>query len=244
MSFGILEAIQMTFKVIFSCLKAKNQFPRSLAIKNGAQRGASLLFALLAIVALSLAAIGLIRSVNTGALVIGNLGFKQDATRASDQATMAAVAWLRNNPLIHDNNGASGSGYYASISDLIDVTGRQLAATNRVLVNWGGSGCASATSGTYASCNFVPGNAGTINGNSAEYIIFRLCSAAGDPTVDLSILCVNPVSSSSSSSTKKGELNYSEYARFSGTGSPYYRIVVKISGARNTTSFTETIVHF
>ncbi|MEO8022838.1 pilus assembly protein PilX [Polaromonas sp.] len=232
----------MTSKLSFPLRHLRNQ---KLAVERaGAQAGASLLFALLALVAMSLAAIGLIRSVNTGTLVIGNLGFKQEATRASDQATMAAIAWLRSNPLIQDNNGTAGTGYYASTTDLIDVTGRQLTANTRALVNWGAGGCASATSGTFASCAFVPGSAGTINGNTAEYIIFRLCSAAGDPTLDLTIACVAPVSASSGSSTKKGEVNYADYARFSGAGGPYYRIVVKVSGARDTTSFTETIVHF
>ena len=216
----------------------------SVAFKNSAQTGASLLFALLTLVALALAAVGLIRSVNTGALVIGNLAFKQDATRSSDQATMAAITWLRNNPTVQNNNGTAGSGYYASTSDLIDVTGKQLTVTNRALVNWGGSNCASAASGSFSSCDFVPGNAGTINGNSAQYIIFRLCSASGDPGLDLTIVCMRSTSSSSSSAAKKGELNYSEYARFTGTSGPYYRIVVKVSGARDTTSFTETIVHF
>lgn len=211
---------------------------------RAAQKGASLLFALLALVALSLAAIGLVRSVNTGTLVLGNLGFKQDATRSADQATAAAVAWLRNNPLVQNADGTSGSGYYASTSTVLDVTGRQLTATNRALVNWEGANCSSAASGTYASCALVPGSAGTINGNSAEYIIFRLCSAAGDPTLDPSIICSSPSVSSSASASKKGELNYSEYARFTGAGGPFYRIVVKVSGARGTTSFTETIVHF
>ena len=49
------------------------------------QRGMSLVFALLALAALSLAGIALVRSVNTSSLVIGNLGFKQGATAAGSR---------------------------------------------------------------------------------------------------------------------------------------------------------------
>lgn len=234
----------MTSKPVYFTNKFSLQEPISGARRRATQKGASLLFALLALVALSLAGIALVRSVNTGTLVLGNLGFKQDTTRSADPATAAAVAWLRNNPLIQNADGTAGSGYYASTSAILDVTGRQLTATNRALVNWGGGNCSTATAGTYASCALVPGSAGTVNGNSAEYIIFRLCSAAGDPTLDTSIICSSPSTSSSASASKKGELNYSEYARFTGAGGPFYRIVVKVSGARGTTSFTETIVHF
>ena len=52
----------------------------------------SLLFALLALAAMLLAAVALVRSVDSGALVLGNLGFKQDATSAGDSAAELARA--------------------------------------------------------------------------------------------------------------------------------------------------------
>ena len=62
-----------------------------------AQRGLSLLFALLALVALSLAAAGLVRTVGGGSLAVGNLGFKLDATTSADRGGEAAIAWLQAN---------------------------------------------------------------------------------------------------------------------------------------------------
>jgi len=56
------------------------------------QAGLSLIFALLALVALSLGAVALIRSVDGGTLVLGNLGFKQDATVSTEKATESAAA--------------------------------------------------------------------------------------------------------------------------------------------------------
>ncbi len=60
---------------------------------RGAARCATrrfVLFALLALAAMSLAAVALVRSVDGGSLVIGNLGFKQDTTRAADRAAELA----------------------------------------------------------------------------------------------------------------------------------------------------------
>jgi type IV pilus assembly protein PilX len=50
--------------------------------------------------------------------------------------------------------------------------------------------------------------------------------------------------SATGSSPIKGELNYAEAMRFASSAGPYFRIIVRVQGARNTVSFTETIVHF
>ena len=50
--------------------------------------------------------------------------------------------------------------------------------------------------------------------------------------------------STGNTAAKRGELNYTDSARFAGGSGPYYRIVVRVLGARNTASYTETIVHF
>jgi hypothetical protein len=47
------------------------------------QRGSALIFALMTLVALMLAAVALVRSVDTSSRVLGNLGFKQEATAAA-----------------------------------------------------------------------------------------------------------------------------------------------------------------
>ena len=83
-----------------------------------------------------------------------------------------------------------------------------------------------------------------INGNSASYIIFRMCDKAGDPGTDSTINCMRPMGSATGSSPIKGELNYAEAMRFASSAGPYFRIIVRVKGARNTVSFTETIVHF
>jgi type IV pilus assembly protein PilX len=211
---------------------------------RAAQRGMSLIFALLALVALSMGAVALIRSVDTSGMVLGNLGFKQDATASAERATEAAIVFLqgvpdRTNNSSNDNGG--GSGYYASSTDTLDPTG-QSGESTRVLVDWEADGCKYANEATSAQCTLGARSLAADGGQRSDYVIFRLCQqtgaiADGNP-------CITPADASSGSSTKRGKLDYGDYARFVGSPDAYYRIIVRSVGARNTVSYTETIIHF
>jgi type IV pilus assembly protein PilX len=218
------------------------------------QRGTTLLFALITLVALMLATLGLVRSVDSSAMLLGNIGFKQDATSAADRATRTAIKWLSDNRSAL-NIDLTESGYYASTQEYaangttarppVDATGKQLSGqVNRQLVDWDGDNCDAAQDGSFSACTIGAASAGTINGNRASYAIFRLCNKAGDYNTDTSISCAKPMSTSNTSASGRGELNYAEPTRFNSTSGPYYRVVVRVLGARNTASFTETIVHF
>ena len=56
--------------------------PRQMPFKpaRSRQRGVSLFFALVCLVAIMLAAVALVRSVDTSTLISGNLAFQQSAT--------------------------------------------------------------------------------------------------------------------------------------------------------------------
>jgi len=58
------------------------------------QRGVVLFFALIALVVMSLAAVALIRSVDTSTLIAGNLAFKQAATTSADNGVESAITVL------------------------------------------------------------------------------------------------------------------------------------------------------
>jgi len=229
----------------------RRAFPRSRS-----QRGVTLLFALITLVALLLATLALIRSVDTSTVLMGNIAFKQDATASADQATRQAVKWLYDNSTVL-NTDKPANGYYASTQELaadgvtaqppVDVTGQQLAtSSSRQLIDWTGDGCASLASGTYTTCTMTPFAAtpATGNPNSISYVVFRLCSLPGDYTSSSYLgTCARPLKSSVVVSSVRGELSYAEPYRPGLDSGPYYRIVVRVRGARNTTSFTETIVH-
>jgi type IV pilus assembly protein PilX len=208
------------------------------------QAGLSLIFALLALAALSLGAVALIRSVDGGTLVLGNLGFKQDATVSAERGTDSAIAWLSAGGAarVDDSNGSKEGGgrmgYYTSNHPTLDATGQSTGST-RDLVDWDGDQCAYAA--TPGNCALSPFTVSNTEGVLTQYVIFRLCSTSGAITDESA--CAKPAVSTGVS-TKRDSLDYNNYARFATVSSPYYRIVVRAVGARNTTSFTETIVHF
>jgi Tfp pilus assembly protein PilX len=68
---------------------ARNELKTSIR-----QRGVVLFFTLIALVVMSLAAVALIRSVDTSTMIAGNLAFKQSATTSGDGGIEAAVSWL------------------------------------------------------------------------------------------------------------------------------------------------------
>jgi Tfp pilus assembly protein PilX len=206
------------------------------------QAGSSLLFALIALVLLALAAVGLTRSVNTGALIIGNLAFKQEVALAGDRAAEAAIAWIEANSggtvLLAD---AQASGYYSTSLDALDPTGRLTTVASRAVVDWDEDGCAAA-GGSFSSC-ITPSPEINVNGNRSRYVITRLCAAAGDPNASGNS-CMSPLIVSGPDDLNRAGYDYAKPTSLGDTTTaPLYRIVVRTVGARGTTGFTEAIVH-
>lgn len=200
------------------------------------------MFALIALISLAFAALALVRSVDTGSLVIGNIGFKQDATAGSDLVANEAITWLagRNTGTIL-NADDTANGYFASSLDVLDPTGNGTIGNSRVLVDWNKDGCAYAASGTYANC-ISPSATATYGTNTGRWVITRLCKTAGSP--DAGNGCSVPLNKVSTE-TGGGEIKYGGGVRFTpGSGGPFYRIIVRNVGARGTVSFTETIAYF
>lgn len=214
-------------------------------IAASAQRGVSLLFALLALAAISLAAVALVRSVDSGSLLIGNLSFKQDATAAADRATEEARAWLMagGRDLTVDD---PSEGYYATSQDGLDPTGRLTSAGNRMaVINWGDSdSCACVAAGTCLNCTRTPSPERPYNNDSvrARFLITRLCPSTG--AVTSANACAQPAATALSQGKGRGEVRVGTETRPSETSqAPYYRIIVRTVSGRNTVSFTETVLY-
>lgn len=216
------------------------------ALSRAGHHGASLLFALLTLAAMSLAAVALVRSVDTTSLVVGNLGFKQASVATSGLAVEAAITdldGLRQTAKL--DAVQAGSGYQPVAQTALDPTGSRTSDIGRVVADWSGDGCATPyASGSWSAC--IPASP-VINlpaGNRAQYVITRLCASAG-PAAAPTNSCAKPVTATLNEGFGRGGLGYP-----SGRGGtvvdpgPYYRIIVRIVGARNTVAYTETIVHF
>lgn len=216
-------------------------------MKQRNEKGISLFISLIALAIMSLAAVGLIRTMDTGAIAIGNLGFQQAATRAADRGAELAITWLNSQKTgsgcaggatLNCNNEANG--YYASYGgDTLDPIGNKDTDSARTLIDWKGNDCAD--EGNHASC-LTPSNPTTIDGQEIRYFITRLCRLSGN-TSGSGNACVWSTSGTAEESSKRGELRYDE-KRFTSALSPNYRIIVYVRGARNTVSITETLMHF
>ena len=212
-------------------------------LRAAAQRGASLLFALITVAGLSLASVALIRSVDTGTGILGNLGFKQDSLLASDEATRQALTWLGNNiagATLH--NSIVAQGYVAQHLPLLDPTGSRVDAA-RTVIDWADKPCSSYASGTYAAC-LAPLTLPVLdNGVKAQYVILRLCSGPGDAN-SVSLVCSKPLASAAAVTGERGEISAQNTGRIaSSVLVQYFRVIVRTQGARQTVSTTETLVH-
>ncbi len=183
------------------------------------QRGIVLFIALIVLVALSLAGIALVRSVDTNVMIAGNLAFRQNATLAGDRGIEAARAWMLGvtGTTLYVNQ--TGNGYYANWQD-IDFTGTDPDKTD---FNWSANAFGLAVDAT---------------GNTVQYVIHRLCDLPGAPTV---VNCVKSPVGGTSSSTK-GTVDYGTYP-LSSASQVYYRVTVRITGPRNTVSYVQAVMN-
>lgn len=196
-----------------------------------AQRGVVLFVALIVLVAMSLAGIALMRSVDTNVLIAGNLAFRQGATMAGDWGVEAARGWLNANTagttLESDQPGVvGGGGYWANWQSGADLYGGTAGTTDDY--NWNNA----VTVGTDAG------------GNEVRYVIHRLCSQAGATTASgVSCVKVGGGGGSGPASTgTKGTVSYGS-AALPGVSSTYYRVTVRIAGPRNTLGFVQAVVN-
>lgn len=204
--------------------------------------GLSMLFALFALAVLSLGAVALVRSVDNGSLVMGNLGFKRDATETSAPGAEAAITYLTTNLGGTTLEANAARGYLASVPANLDPTGNRLSLATRAVVDWDNNACASYASGSFGSC-LLPSTV-NINGNTVRYLVVRLCPSAGAANSGGND-CASPLNVVGQSGSR-GRLDYRNNERFVPVagGGAYYRILVRSQGGRNAVSFTETLVHF
>lgn len=222
-----------------------NPRQRPLDRSAATQRGTSLFITLIALVLLTFAGVALLRSVDTGTLISGNLGFQEAALASGDAGTEAAITWLSANAagttLFQD---VKPSGYYATSSDNCDLSGSSLAGTTND-INWTGTdpgaGCA-------MDARIMPaGTAGVPTGYTVAFVINRICNAPGDSNNALADDGVTPMvcalyesPATSDASTHVGAVYPG--GPFVGIPQTYYRITTRISGPRNTVRFVQAFV--
>lgn len=195
------------------------------------QRGFVMIIALIALAIMSIAAIGLMRTTSASASIAGNLAFEQAAATSADQAVEAAVTWLENNSGQTSSSTATTCSTGTSVL-ACDQTSRGYAATRTdpsSTQSWSQLWTQLVSAGYTAVSQSQDSS-----GNTASYLIQRMCASTGDASsangCGSSPLAVNTGGSKKSGSTQ------------SSSSQVYYRITVKVSGPRNTVSFTQAMV--
>ena len=193
------------------------------------ERGVVLLIALIVLVAMTLAGIGMMRSIDSGTLVAGNIGFREAAVASADSGVEAARTWLiaNLNSLNADN---PAQGYYSTRQDSLDLTGNMTEGGHDG-VNWGGS------DPTQVVSAYTVGSVDA-SGATVYYIIHRLCSMPG-PINGGGQTCSYSVQSQTGSTQSAPD--YSSYG-LSTSLQAYYRITVRVNGAKNTVSYVQAYV--
>jgi type IV pilus assembly protein PilX len=193
------------------------------------QHGVILFVALIVLVAMSLAGIALMRSVDTNVLVAGNLAFRQGATAAGDWGIEQARTYLKNqltiSPSALDNDSAS-NGYYASWQAALDLYGRTASTSDDL--DWSSAALLVGTDG---------------GGNEVRYVIQRLCEFAGSGT-SATANCMKTTSEGSAGPGSGGTMGVVSYgtAALPPPLTIYYRVTVRVAGPRNTRSFVQAIL--
>jgi len=196
---------------------------RSRATVPSRARGAVLFIALIVLVAMTLAGIAIMRSVDTATLIAGNLAFKQGTVQSSDNGVEIAYQWLLTNRAVLSNTN-TGQGYNSGIAS--PVWSNPATWTNSILV------------GTDAA------------GNTISYQVHRMCNCAETtyngicPTSGLSNQCAldNPAAAATPPAPGEGESFSVGAPGYLQDPKVYYRITVRSQGPRSTVSYIQAMV--
>lgn len=188
-----------------------------------AQRGVALLIALLALVVLMIAAVALVRSMDTSSLVAGNLAFRRDLTNHGERGIAQALQLLRTGALAAEasREAPSQANNYSPTIWATDARG-----IPNVLLDDDQFAAAGLT-----GADIVDAPAGV----TIRYVIDRQCEA-GTAAFDAA-RCV--------AQATKGDVGGTAHLAQKKPGGelrPVYRISVRVTGPRGTQSFIQSTV--
>lgn len=199
------------------------------------QQGTVLAVVLVVLVVMMLGSVSLLRSIDTSALLTGNIGFKRDSLNTAAAGLnkafekMKLAAFTANQESIAGCPPPSGTGTACS------------AVTEWVKMNFYPRVLESDANGipvvlkdkTTFDAKFKAGTL-TVNGNEVRYLIERMCNRYGPSDKKV---CVLDDYSSSSDESQEPE----------GPGSiaaPLYRVTVRTDGIRNTQTYAQWMVSY
>lgn len=192
------------------------------------QGGIVLPVTMIVLVAITLAGIALLRSVDTSSVIAGNLAFRQSAMASGDAGVEAAIAWLGANAGNLEQDAAA-NGYYATRQDALDLTGtKEDPAMPEDDLDWESAASVRKLAKDHA-------------GNEVAFVIHRMCDSAG-PLNGATCATEQTLKAGSSQGASRQMLTYQPGSWESVANRGFYRITARVSGPRHTTSFIQVVV--
>ncbi len=193
-------------------LRERTQCP---AVGLHRQRGVVLFIVLIVLVAMTLAGIAMVRSVDTGNVIAGNLAFKQTTIHAADRGIQAAYDWLvANSAGTTLQNTDLTKGYYSS---------------RPAEEKW-------TDPSKWSSAVTLPDDG---SGYTVSYVIHRMCKDPDKPYNGADQQCAMTFPSSAGASGGGMAVGATV---FEGNPQLYYRITARVVGPRNTVSIVQAVV--
>lgn len=219
----------MTIKIdeIPLFMLSKNRFYKtksSTSLKR--QTGLVLFIALIALVAMSLAAAALIRSVDSGVLVAGNLAFKQSAIMSAETGIARAYKF------INDSGEAalttSSAGYLANLDGTLLESSASLNAT-----------------ATWANSILVAKDIADKSGNETRIILQRMCRNVGEKSKENCLVGTgNSAANSKGGKSEGGGAGGGGFGgQKGGADAVVYRATVRVTGPKNTVSYLQAFIY-
>lgn len=190
-------------------------------LNKTSQRGVVLLVSLIILVALSLAGVALVRSVDTTNIIAGNLAFQKAATAAADAATELALQKLiskSKSEALYQNDAANG--YAAATPNFATpMNGKEWEAYWWQTIAQSGGPMVTLAANS--------------EGNTVSYTIQRLCEKIGSDKDNNE--CVRISWDAGDGSAESGGIEHSR-------SQVAFRITSRVVGPRNTVSMVQSVV--
>lgn len=205
------------------------------------QSGIVLFIALIALVVMSLAAVALIRSVDTNTLISGNLAFKQAATTSADaglESAIAVLAAMRDDAANDGKSAVKDDDHTLNITDLDANPGyfsylKTGLKTTAELANdaiWDGK-----NNRTVAQ---------DASGNTVKYIIQRMCRLDNKSMQNGNDCLLSSALEDGSNQQVPLPQTICKGSGCPAAGqSPQIRVTIRVEGPRNTLSYVQAYVH-
>lgn len=195
------------------------------------QKGVVLLISLIMLVAMTLAAIALMRSVDTANMVAGNLAFQQASYNVADTGTEQAITYMKTTVTVAQLNcditvaGMCPEGYKSKHEAYLEPPTSG--------VTWDDYWNSMAASPGVHALSGLP------SGYSGAFVIEALCDDIAH------LVCSTSSVTTITGTAEGGNQGASNIVISNGTVTtsvPYYRITTRVEGPRNSVGYVQTVI--